>query len=174
MTTKDILQIVLIPILTLLLTKSWDLISKHRAKNLEKDREVFQSIQSIFEGDTDLVTWFRGPITGFVPAEFLESIWVLQDNFYRPSLFFTVRKLEKLRLDLRDVINEFERFFMDHYKPLEDYEGRYNLEYFDEAQMGNDPEAIEKYNQLANKVRNLSSKISEIYDHFAVVARKKL
>ena len=65
MTTKDILQIILIPILTLILTKSWDVISKRRARNLEKDREVFQLIQDIFEGNTDLVTCFRAPSTGF-------------------------------------------------------------------------------------------------------------
>ena len=63
---------------------------------------------------------------------------------------------------------------MVHYKKHEEYKDCWRLEYFDEAQMGKDPEAKEKFDQLSNKVRSLSSEISKNYNHLAVVARKKL
>lgn len=175
MTTKDILQIILIPILTLGLTESWKYLKKRRTRNVEKDKEVFQSIKDIFEEDMSMFHFF-GTTSGrdLVLLEYIERIWALQEELYRPGFYFTINRLEKLRLIFRENIDEYVNIFSQHYFPRKKRDNYYQLRYYDDAKLGIDPDAIEKFDQLCTEVKNLARKINEVYEQLAKVARKKL
>jgi len=108
MPTKEILQVVLIPIITIVLTIVWDSVSKRLIRNIAKDKEISQSIKDSFEKERDLIYFFRFHTVGdLTHREYMKAIDNLKYKLESPGFVFTIKKLEKLRIKLLKKITNF-------------------------------------------------------------------
>jgi hypothetical protein len=171
----QIVQIVLIPLITLGLTILWESARDIRKRKLEKDREIYQELREYFEGDIDLVAFFQNHSVGDpTRVECIDQFLRLLEKLKRPGFLFTYDSLEKLRIELLEKLEEFNVLASKNLFVHSKLDGFYELKYSREAEYGMNPETLEKFDRLRKKIDGLGTEIYRTYKKLSDKAQRKL
>jgi len=172
---KDILQIILIPILTILLSSVLDLFKEKRKRNLKKDQDLFETLKELIEGERNLVVFFRDHSVGdLTHREYISKVIKLDHEIDLPGFVFSNKRLEKLRKELHAKVNEFLSHTSVNFLPHKLQTDYYDLTFREEAKKGNDPEASTKFRELYTLIDSIGTDIYEIYKKMATIAQKEI
>lgn len=175
LTLKDTLQIILIPLLTVILTKSIDFFSKRHERNIANDRETFKLLKESFEGQRDLVYFFRDHSVGdSTNSDDILSIIRLSEKLDSPGFVFTIKKLEKLRIKLLKNVRKFLYLTSHNLFPHTKNSGFLELKYSHRAKYDMDQEAVEKFTRLYKEIDEIGTRIYNVYKQLSETAQKKL
>lgn len=171
----QIVQIILIPIITLLLTILWESIRDTQKRKREKDKKIFSELRESFESGRDLVVFFRDHSVGEpTHTDYISKVDEISRLLKRPGFLFSMRQLERLRVDLTKKIDDFifltSRNMFIHQKLQDHYELRYSME----VKGGSDPETENKFEQLYKKIDGVGTEIYRIYKELSDKAQKQL
>jgi hypothetical protein len=174
MELKDIAQIILIPILTVLLSYFLDKYKEKANRNLIKDQEVFESLKSSFTEGRDLVVFFRDHSVGDLTHRgYITQLCALKEKLQSSGFIFVDRKLEKYRKQLSDEISKFIEYTSVNFFTHEDQHDYYELKFRRRAQQG-DIEAEERFTSLYKEIDDVGTTIYRTYDNLVTLAQKKL
>jgi len=174
MSTKEILQIVLIPIITVLLTMIWDSVSKRRIRKRAKDKETYKSIKEGFEKERDLVSFFKNHSVGDdTLREDIQAVGSVKQILESPGCIFTFKVLENLRIRLYKKIDEFLMLTGKHLHPSKSNNKYYELEYKMKAKDFSDEENNRKFKDLYTKIDIIGTEIYEVYVKLSEKAQKR-
>jgi hypothetical protein len=172
---KDIIQIILIPILTILLSGVLDLYKEKRKRNLKKDQDLFESLKVLFEGERNLVIFFRDHSVGdLTHRDYISRIVKIENDINLPGFVFSNRKLEKLRKDLHSKVKEFLSHTSTHFLPHKKQSDYYDITYRYEAKKGTDHEASRKFKELYTMIDNIGTEIYNLYREMATIAQRNI
>ena len=173
MELKDIAQIILIPILTVILSFTLNKIREKSKRNLKKDQEIFASLKSSFTDGRDLSLFFRDQSVGEpIHQEYISKIDSLNRKLHQPDFIFMDRKLEKHRKQLKDKLSEFWEILVPNIFPQANPDF-YELNFRQRARNG-EPVASREFEALMSKLDKIGTDIYETYSKIAVLAQKRL
>ena len=174
MELKDIAQIILIPILTVLLSYFLNKSKEKADRNLIKDQEVFKSLKSSFTENLDLVVLFRDHSVGdLTHRDYITQALALQEKLQSSGFIFMDRKLESYRKQLLEEISKFLEYTSVNFFVHEDQPDYYELKFLRKARQG-DREAEERFNSLRKEIDDVGTTIYHTYDNLVILAQKKL
>jgi len=170
---KDIVQIILIPILTIILASILDSSKEKRKRNSTKDKELFELLKGLFEGKNDLILFFRDHSVGnHTHRDYISKVNKLEHEIVLPGFVFSNRRLEKSRKKLHAKTDEFISHTAANFLPLKNRPDYYDLRYKKDADLN--PETFTKFKELYSMIDKIGTEIYEIYNEMASIAQKKL
>ena len=173
MELKDIAQIILIPILTVILSFTLDRIRERSTRSLKKDQETFASLKASFTDGRDLVIFFRDHSVGDpIHHDYVSQIDSLNRKLHQPDFIFIDRKLERHRRQLEDKVSEFMEILGTNIFPQVNSDF-YELNFRQGARRG-EPEASREFNTIKSRLDQIGTDIYKIYSEITVLAQKRL
>jgi hypothetical protein len=171
---KDIAQIILIPILTVLLSYFLDKTKEKAKRNLIKDNETFASLKSSFFENRDLVSFFRDYSVGnLTHRDYISQIYIVKEKLQSADFIFINRQLEKYRRKLLAELTKFTELTQVNFFVHDVQKDFYELKFRRRSQDG-DQEAHEKFVSLAKEIDDVGTNVYQTYTKIAIMAQKKL
>lgn len=170
---KDIFQIILIPLITIILGNVLDVYKDKSKRNREKDITIFTSIQEKISGEIDLV-WFFRDVTSGAPTEkrFITGVLNLNNLLETPGCIFLNQKLEKKRNQLLGKIQDYIEITIKNMFPSKNLPDHYELRYYG---VRNDDEATnQKFISLYVEIDKISTDIFHIWSQLVTDAQRIL
>lgn len=172
---KDIVQIIAIPIITIILAYLLDIKKSKNKTRAENDRKLMQELKNVFEIDGDLIYLFRDHSVGnLTHRDYLTQADILEKLIGGPGFIFSNRKLENLRKDMHSKLCEYLQTTSKNFFILKTQPDYYQLKYWEKVQEYDDPEILEKFSTLTKEIDGLASEIFEAYRKITEIAQKQL
>lgn len=171
----DVLQIILIPIFTILLAGQLEKNKETRLRRLSKDKEKFDKIHLFFVQNNHLDDFFRYDSVGAnFRSEKISQIDELKRLVDEPGFIFTDKELEKLRIEF---VNKIKSFLSKTSKHLTVHETSRNFYQLIQKRIfyeSGNPEDEKRMNELITEIDDIGTQVFEIYKQLSELAQKKL
>ena len=171
----DVIQIILIPVFTILLAGLLEKIKETRVRRLSKDKEKFDKIHLLFVQKNHLDDFFRYESVGAnIRTAKISQIDELKRLLDEPGFIFTDKKLEKLRIEFVNKIKSFLNKTSKHLTIHETSRDFYQLTQKRIFYESGNPEDEEIMNELITEIDDIGTQVFEIYKQLSELAQKKL